>query len=68
MNLTNIDVGDEVRITAGPYVGMEGVVEDRHPDCNVVRVGTREGAAYCFVGEAVRFAKPSKMIKPLLKK
>jgi hypothetical protein len=68
MNQTNIDIGDTVRITSGPYNGFEGVVEDRQPECEAVRIHTREGAAYCFVGEAVRLSKPRPKVKPLLKK
>lgn len=69
MNQTNIDVGDAVRITAGPYSGLEGVVEDRQPSCDAVRISTKEGAAYCFVGGAVRLSKPrSSYGKALLKK
>jgi hypothetical protein len=68
MNETNIDVGDTVRITAGPYMGMEGTVEDRQKDCDAVRVSTEEGAAYCFVGDAVRLSKPRSNGKAILKK
>lgn len=68
MNQTNIDVGDAVRITAGPYAGAEGVVEDRQPECDVVRVHTKEGAAYSFLGDAVRLSKPRSNGKALLKR
>ena len=72
MDQTNIDVGDKVRITAGPYSGLEGVVEDRQPECDAVRIHTEEGAAYCFVGDAVRVSKPVRPVrnygKALLKK
>lgn len=68
MDQTKIDVGDTVRITAGPYKGLEGVVEDRQPECDTVRIHTKEGAAYCYVGEAVRVTKPRNYGKALLKR
>ena len=58
MDQTNIDVGDVVRITAGPYSGLEGVGEDRQQECDAIRVHTKEGSAYCFIGQAVRVSKP----------
>ena len=70
MDQTNIEVGDAVRITAGPYTGAEGVIEDRQRDCGVMRLSTEEGAAYCYIGDAVRLSKPvpSSYGKALLKK
>jgi hypothetical protein len=70
MNQAIIDVGDAVRITAGPYKGLEGVVEDRQLNCDTVRVSTNEGAAYCFIGDAVRLSEPTRSShgKALLKK
>lgn len=70
MNQAVLDVGDAVRITAGPYAGLEGVVEDRQPECDAVRIHTKEGAAYCFLGDAVRINKQRSLTgkSPLSKK
>lgn len=54
-----------MRITAGPYKDAEGVVEDRQPECDAVRIHTKEGAAYCFLEDAVRLPRPIKQLKPL---
>lgn len=67
MNQAIIDVGDAVRITSGPYMGAEGIVEDRQPECSTVRVHTKEGSAYCFIEDAVRLSKP-RNTKAILKR
>lgn len=54
MNQAQIDVGDAVRITAGPYKDAEGVVEDYQPQCDAVRVHTKEGTAYGFLEGLMR--------------
>jgi len=46
-----IKQGEFVRITAGPYEGDEGVVEDVQPECSAVRVGTREGNSYAMLDD-----------------
>jgi hypothetical protein len=58
MNSAIIDVGDPVRVTAGPYKDAEGIVEDLQPECDAVRIHTSEGSAYAFLEDAVRIQKP----------
>lgn len=53
MSQTKLAVGDPVRIDAGAYEGLEGVIEDVQPECSTVRVHTDEGRAYAFA-DAVR--------------
>jgi hypothetical protein len=65
MNQAQIDVGDAVRITAGPYKDAEGVVEDRQPECDAVRVHTKEGTAYGFLEAMMRLpVKTPKALQP----
>lgn len=63
-----IDVGDPVRITAGPYKDAEGIVEDLQPACDAVRIRTKEGTAYSFLEAAVRIPKPLNAKAPLRKR
>lgn len=63
-----IDVGDPVRITAGPYKDAEGIVEDLQPECDAVRIRTDEGIAYSFLEGAVRIPKPLKSKSPIRKR
>jgi ribosomal protein L24 len=63
-----IDIGDPVRITAGPYTGTEGIVEDLQPQCDAVRVRTDEGIAYSFLEGAVRIPKALKSKSPIRKR
>lgn len=65
MNQAQFDVGDAVRITGGPYKDAEGVVEDRQPECDAVRIHTKDGLAYAFLEHAVRLPLPPKQIKPV---
>lgn len=65
MTTAQFDVGDPVRITAGPYKDAEGIVEDRQPECDAVRIHTKEGAAYCFLEDVARIPKPVRMNKPM---
>lgn len=58
--MSHIDIGDPVRITGGPYTGSEGVVEDIQPECDAVRIRTKEGTAYSFLEAAVRIPRPLK--------
>lgn len=62
MNQAQFDVGDAVRITAGPYKDAEGVIEDRQPECDAVRIHTKDGTAYAFVENAVRLPSPTKQL------
>ena len=66
MNQAQFDVGDAVRITGGPYKDAEGVVEDRQPECDAVRIHTKDGTAYAFIENAVRLPRPTKALtKPM---
>lgn len=65
MNQAQFDVGDAVRITGGPYKDAEGVVEDRQPECDAVRIHTKDGTAYAFLEYAVPLQKPQQQIKPM---
>jgi hypothetical protein len=61
MNQAKFDVGDPVKITAGTYKDAEGVVEDLLPECDAVRVHTKDGAVYGFLEGMVRIQKPRPM-------
>lgn len=63
-----IDVGDPVRITAGPYTGAEGVVEDLQPECDAVRIHTKDGTAYSFLEATVRIPRALTAKSPIRKK
>ena len=49
MNQTKYAVGDPVRVTSGTYMGAEGVIADIVPECDAVRLETKEGVAYAYV-------------------
>lgn len=63
-----LDIGDPVRITAGPYKDAEGIVEDVQPECDAVRIRTNEGIAYSFLEGAVRIPRPLKSKSPIRKR
>lgn len=65
MNQAKFDVGDAVRITSGPYKDAEGVVEDIQPECDAVRVRTKDDAVYAFLEGMSRIPKPVSKNKPL---
>jgi hypothetical protein len=58
MNQTKYAVGDPVKITAGTYAGAEGVIADLQPECDAVRLETKEGTAYSFLESMVPLPKP----------
>jgi transcription antitermination factor NusG len=62
MKQTSFAVGEPVRITAGTYKDAEGIIEDLQPECDAVRIHTKNGAAYAFLENMVRVAVP--MPKP----
>ncbi len=65
MNQAQFDVGDPVKITAGTYKDAEGVIEDLLPECDAVRVHTKDGTAYGFLEGVQRIPNPMKQIKPM---
>lgn len=54
MNQATYAVGDPVRIASGTYKDAEGVIEDLQPECDVVRIHTKEGTAYGFLEDLMR--------------
>jgi hypothetical protein len=67
MNQAKFAVGDPVRITAGTYKDAEGVVEDLLPECDAVRIHTKDGAAYGFLEGVIPLPKPKPIRSPLRK-
>lgn len=49
MNQTKYAVGDPVKVTSGAFTGFEGVIADIVPECDAVRLETKEGTAYAYV-------------------
>ena len=60
--------GDPVRVTSGVYEGAEGVVEDLQPECSAVRIRTKSGSAYGFIGMIDKIVKPMPMQKSVIRK
>ena len=60
MSQSTYAVGDPVRISSGTYKDAEGVIEDLQPECDVVRIHTKEGSAYGFVQDLTRLPVPSR--------
>lgn len=47
-----------MRIAAGVYMNAEGVIEDLQPECDAVRIHTKNGTAYCFREDLMRIPMP----------
>lgn len=64
MNQGKLAEGLPVKITAGPYEGAEGVIDDLHPECSAARVYTKEeGSAYALLDQMRLIVKPSALGK-----
>lgn len=60
MNQGDFAEGKPVRITAGPYEGIEGVIDDLSPECSAVRIYSKEeGSAYALLDQMRVIVKPS---------
>jgi transcription antitermination factor NusG len=60
MNQGKLAEGLPVRITAGPYKGIEGVIDDLDPECSAARVYTKEeGSAYALLNQMQIIVKPT---------
>jgi len=64
MNQGKLAEGLPVRITEGPYAGIEGIIDDLHPECSAARVYTKEeGSAYALLNQMQIIVKPSSLGK-----
>ena len=54
--------GDPVRVTSGVYKGAEGVVDDLQPECSAVRIRTKSGPAYGFIGMIQKIVPTNKTV------
>lgn len=60
MNQGKLAEGVPVRITDGPYKGIEGVIADLDPECSAARVYTKEeGSAYALLNQMQIIVKPT---------
>lgn len=68
MNQTKYAVGDPVKVTSGTYTGAEGVIADIVPECDAVRLETKEGTAYAYVEGMAPLPVPRPPKVPLRRK